>query len=163
MKTTTTQSTSDKIEQKLWDQLLKLPLLPKALANYLPVVQSGKLLYVSGQLPLENNSLGAFRGRLGREINIAAGNRAAKVCTLNALALIKQELGSLEKVKQVVKLTGYVAGMPGFSEQASVINGASDLLVALFGDVGRHARAAVGVTDLPKGACVEIEFMFEVK
>lgn len=158
-----TTKKTDPIEQKLWDQLLKLPLLPKPVGNYLPLVKIGKFIHLSGQLPLKDNSLGAFKGRLGREISIEHGVLAAKQCTLNALAWIKQELGSLDKVKRAVKLTGFVAGMPGFNEQAAIINGASDLLVLLYGEAGKHARVAVGVTDLPLGSCVEIEFVFEAK
>jgi enamine deaminase RidA (YjgF/YER057c/UK114 family) len=162
----TTASPKDKVdavEKKLQEMLLKLPILPKALGNYLPVVKAGHFIYLSGQLPMHDNSLGAFKGRLGREITLDGGQRAAKQCTLNALALVKRELGSLEKIKRVVKLTGFVSGMPGFTEQALVLNGASDLLVELFGEAGKHARSAVGVTDLPLGSCVEIEYVFETK
>lgn len=154
---------ADAIEKKLWDRLLKLPLLPKAQGNYLPFVKTGKLIFLSGQLPLTDNALKSFKGRLGREITIEAGQRAAQLCTLNALALIKNEIGNLEKIKRVVKITGYVAGMPGFEEQPTILNGASDLLVQLFGENGKHARVVVGVTDLPLGACVEIDYIFEMK
>src|SRR5262249_53443062 len=117
----------------------------------------------SGQLPLANNNLGAYKGRLGKEISLEAGIRAAKQCTLNALAFFKNEFGRLDKVKRVVKLTGYVAGMPGFHDHAKVINGASELLVEVYGELGKHARVSVGVTDLPMGACVEIEYIFEIR
>jgi len=157
------QAKVDKIEKKLLELLLKLPILPPPMGNYLPVARVGNFIYLSGQLPLKDGSLGAFQGRLGKEIPLDGGQRAAKQCTLNALAHLKRELGSLEKIKRVVKLTGYVAGMPGFTEQAHVLNGASDILVELFGEAGKHARVAVGVTDLPLGACVEIEYIFEVR
>ncbi|KAB2836326.1 RidA family protein, partial [bacterium] len=107
--------------------------------------------------------LGAYKGRLGKEITLEAAQRGAKQCTLNALALAKNELGSLEKIRRVIKLTGFVAGMPGFVDQPKVLNAASELLVDLYGENGKHARVAVGVTDLPMGACVEIEYLFEVR
>lgn len=153
----------DKIETKLLDKLLRLPVIPKPMGNYLPINKSGKTYFLSGQLPLKDGSLGSFKGRLGKEISLENGQLAALQCTLNALAYLKQDLGNLEKVKRVVKLTGYVAGMPGFNQQPEVINGASNLLVELYGEQGKHARSAVGVTDLPLGACVEIEYIFEVK
>jgi enamine deaminase RidA (YjgF/YER057c/UK114 family) len=154
---------TDPIEQKLLQMLLKLPELPQPIGSYSPVVRTGNYLYVSGQLPIFNNSLGAYKGRLGKEISVEAAQRAAKQCTLNALAWVKKEIGKLDKVKKVIKLTGFVSGMPGFSDQPKVLNGASDLLVELYGEAGKHARSSVGVTDLPMGACVEIEYLFEVK
>jgi len=153
----------DKIEEKLLNKLLRLPVLAPPMGNYLPINKSGKTYFLSGQLPLKDGSLGSFKGRLGKEISLENGRAAALQCTLNALAYLKQDLGSLEKVKRVVKLTGFVSGMPGFSQQPEVLNGASDLLVDLYGENGKHARSAVGVTDLPFGACVEIEYIFEVK
>ena len=158
-----TKGKADAIESKIHQMLLKLPLLPKPKGNYLPLIQIQKWLYLSGQLPLEDNSLKTFRGKVGREVPVDIAQRAAKQCTLNALALAKNHLGSLEKIKRVIKLTGFVAAMPGFQEQAAVLNGASDFLVELFGDAGKHVRSAIGVTDLPMGACVEIEYVFEVK
>jgi enamine deaminase RidA (YjgF/YER057c/UK114 family) len=159
----TPQDKVDAIERKLLEKLIKLPLIPKPLGEYLPINKVGNLVYVSGQLPIKDGSLGSFLGRLGKEITLEAGQRAAQWCTFNALAHLKRDLGSLEKIKRVVKLTGYVAGMPGFTQQAEVLNGASKILIELFGESGRHARVAVGVTDLPKGACVEIEYIFEVE
>jgi len=153
----------DPIEKKLRSMLHPLPKIPQPLGSYVPVLRVANLVFVSGQLPLANNALGAYKGRLGKEISVEAGQRAAKQCTLNALAFFKHDFGRLDKIKRVVKLTGYVAGMPGFHDQAKVINGASDLLVEVYGDSGKHARASVGVTDLPMGACVEIEYIFEVR
>ena len=154
----------DPIEKKLLQMLLKLPVdLPPALGSYIPVQRVGNLVYISGQLPIYNNNLGAYKGRLGKEITLEAGVRGAKQCTLNALALLKSEIGRLDKVKRVIKLTGFVSGMPGFIEQPKVLNGASDLLVEIYGENGKHVRTAVGVTDLPMGSCVEIEYVFEVR
>ncbi len=142
----------DAIEQKLLQMLHKLPEMPPALGSYVPALRVGNLLYISGQLPIFKNSLGAYKGRLGKEITLEAAQRGAKQCTLNALALAKNELGSLEKIRRVIKLTGFVAGMPGFVDQPKVLNAASELLVDLYGENGKHARVAVGVTDLPMGA-----------
>ncbi len=153
----------DPVEKKLLLMLHRLPLLPKPLGSYIPLVRSGKLVFISGQLPLADNNLGAYKGRLGREISIEAAQRGAKQCTLNALAYFKEEFGGLDKLKRVIKLTGFVAGMPGFTDQPRVLNGASDFLVELYGEAGKHARVAVGVTDLPMGACVEIDYLFESK
>ncbi len=153
----------DAIEQKLLQMLHKLPEMPPALGSYVPALRVGNLLYISGQLPIFKNSLGAYKGRLGKEITLEAAQRGAKQCTLNALALAKNELGSLEKIRRVIKLTGFVSGMPGFVDQPKVLNAASELLVELYGENGKHTRVAVGVTDLPMGACVEIEYLFEVR
>jgi len=153
----------DAIEQKLLQMLHKLPEMPPALGSYVPALRVGNLLYISGQLPIFKNSLGAYKGRLGKEITLEAAQRGAKQCTLNALSLAKNELGTLEKIRRVIKLTGFVAGMPGFVDQPKVLNAASELLVELYGENGKHARVAVGVTDLPMGACVEIEYLFEVR
>lgn len=153
----------DPIEKKILAMMLKLPLLPKPIGSYLPVTQSGHLTFVSGQLPLVDNHLGVYKGRLGREVTIEAGSRAARQCTLNALAYIKNSFGKLDKIKRVVRVGGFIAGMPGFADQAKVLNGASDLLIELFGESGKHVRTAVGVTDLPLGACVEVEYLFEMK
>lgn len=154
----------DPIEKKLLEMLLKLPVdLPPALGSYIPIMRVGNLVYISGQLPIFNNNLGAYKGRLGKEITLEAGIRGAKQCTLNALALLKGEIGRLDKVKRVVRVGGFVAGMPGFTDQPKVLNGASDLLVEIYGENGKHTRCAVGVTDLPMGSCVEIEYLFEVR
>ena len=153
----------DPIEAKLLQMLHKLPEMPPALGSYVPLVRVGNLIYISGQLPIFKNNLGAYKGRLGKEITLEAGVRGAKQCTLNALSLLKGEIGRLDKVKRVVKVAGFVSGMPGFHDQSKVLNGASELLVELYGDNGKHVRTAVGVTDLPMGACVEIEYIFEVR
>jgi len=158
-----TAASADPIEKKILGMLIQLPEIPPALGSYVPVLRTGNLAYVSGQLPIFNNSLGAYKGRLGKEITLETGVRGAKQCALNALALMKKELGRLDKIKRVIKLQGFVAGMPGFVDQPKVINGASDFLVELYGENGKHARTSVGVTDLPMGACVEIDFLFEVK
>lgn len=139
-----------------------LPEPPKPVAAYVPSVKVGKLLFVSGVLPLVNNEL-LYVGKLGKEVTLEQGYEAAKVAALNALSIIKSSLGSLEKVRKVVRLVGYVASAEGFVEQSKVVNGASELLIQVFGEKGKHSRVAVGVTELPRGAPVEIEMIVQTK
>lgn len=139
-----------------------LPEPPKPIASYVPSVRVGKLLFVSGVLPLVNDRP-LYTGKLGREVTLEQGYEAAKVAALNALSIIKSSLGSLEKVRRVVRLVGYVASAEGFNEQPKVVNGASDLLIQVFGDKGKHSRVAVGVMELPRGAPVEIEMIVQTK
>jgi enamine deaminase RidA (YjgF/YER057c/UK114 family) len=148
-------------EEKLTSLGLKLPEAPKPVATYVPAVQTGNLLFLSGVLPMRNGQL-AFTGKLGRDLTVPEGIEAAKVAILNALAIAKQELGSLDRITRVVKVVGHVASADGFAEQPQVLNGASDLLVAIFGDAGRHARVATGAAELPRGAAVEIEVILAV-
>ena len=148
-------------EEKLTSLGLKLPEAPKPVATYVPAVQAGNLLFLSGVLPMRNGQL-AFTGKLGRDLTVSEGVEAAKVAILNALAIAKQELGSLDRITRVVKVVGHVASADGFAEQPQVLNGASDLLVAIFGDAGRHARVATGAAELPRGAAVEIEVILAV-
>lgn len=148
-------------EEKLTSLGLELPEAPKPVATYLPAVQTGNLLFLSGVLPIRNGQL-AFTGKLGRDLTVPEGIEAAKVAILNALAIAKQELGSLDRITRVVKVVGHVASADGFAEQPQVLNGASDLLVAIFGDAGRHARVATGAAELPRGAAVEIEVILAV-
>jgi enamine deaminase RidA (YjgF/YER057c/UK114 family) len=140
---------------------LVLPAPPKPVATYIPVVKVGDLLFLSGMIPLRDGTL-IMAGKLGQEISIEQGYEGAKICLLNALAVIRQEFGTLDRVKQVVKMVGYVASTADFVQQPAVINGASDLLVKLFGDAGRHARVAVGAAALPLNAPVEIELIVQV-
>jgi enamine deaminase RidA (YjgF/YER057c/UK114 family) len=148
-------------EEKLTSLGLALPEAPKPVATYVPAVQTGNLLFLSGVLPMRNGQL-AFTGKLGRDLTVPEGIEAAKVALLNALAIAKQELGSLDRITRVVKVVGHVASADGFAEQPQVLNGASDLLVAIFGDAGRHARVATGAAELPRGAAVEIEVILAV-
>ena len=148
-------------EEKLRSLGLELPEAPKPVATYVPAVQTGNLLFLSGVLPMRNGQL-AFTGKLGRDLTVPEGIEAAKVAILNALAIAKQELGSLDRITRVVKMVGHVASADGFAEQPQVLNGASDLLVAIFGDAGRHARVATGAAELPRGAAVEIEVILAV-
>jgi enamine deaminase RidA (YjgF/YER057c/UK114 family) len=148
-------------EQKLKDLQLELPQPPKPLATYVPAVRAGDLLFLSGVLPMRDGQL-AFSGKLGRDQTVEQGIDASRLALLNALAIAKQELGTLDRITRVVKVVGHVASADGFIQQPQVLNGASDLLVAIFGEVGRHARVAVGAAELPRGASVEIEVIFSV-
>lgn len=140
---------------------LVLPVPPKPVATYVPVVRTGDLLFLSGMIPLRDGAL-TMSGKLGDEISVEQGYEAAKICLLNALAVIRHELGTLDRVKQVVRMVGYVASTAQFTQHPAVINGASDLLVTIFGDAGRHARVAIGAAALPLDAPVEIELVVQV-
>lgn len=149
------------IEQKLSTLDLALPDAPAPAGNYLPVVQTGNLLHCSGTLPIVGGNL-SHTGKLGRDLDIAAGQAAARNCVLNTLANIKAHTGTLDRIARIVSLTGYVNATPDFPDAPAVINGASDFLVTLFGRNGKHARAAVVVANLPKNAAVEIQLLVEL-
>ncbi|AZN99769.1 RidA family protein [Mesorhizobium sp. M9A.F.Ca.ET.002.03.1.2] len=150
------------IEKRLSDLGVTLPVAAAPAANYVPYCRSGNLLFTAGQLPLKEGKLQAS-GLLGRDVDTAGGKEAAKYCAINILAQAKAALGSLEKIRRLVKITVFVASVPDFVEQHLVANGASDFLVAVLGDRGKHARAAVGSASLPLNAAVEIEAVFEVE
>lgn len=143
------------IDERLRELGIELPTAPAALASYVPVRMAGDLAFVSGQVPIEADEL-LSAGRLGAEVTLEHGQQAARRCALQALAALREALGSLDRVAEIVKLDVFVASAPGFTDQPKVANGASDLLVEVFGDPGRHARAAVGVAELPLGASVEV-------
>jgi enamine deaminase RidA (YjgF/YER057c/UK114 family) len=152
-----------KIEQRLAELKLELPNPASPIANYIPAVRSGNLLFLSGQI-CQWNGEQRFLGKLGAEISLEQGKEAAKLCGLNLLAQAKRALeGDLDRVVRVVRLGGFVNAVPGFGDQPQVVNGASDLMVAVFGDAGRHARTAVGVGSLPGGAAVEVDAVLEVR
>jgi enamine deaminase RidA (YjgF/YER057c/UK114 family) len=140
---------------------LTLPPPPKPVASYVPAVLSGDLLFVSGMLPMREG-VPAWTGKLGRELSVEQGAEAAKLACLNALAVVRAELGSLDRVARVVRLSGHVASAEGFVNQPAVVNGASDLLVAVFGEAGRHARLALGAFQLPLNAPIELELIVRV-
>ncbi|MGI8549733.1 MAG: RidA family protein [Dehalococcoidia bacterium] len=150
------------IDQRLQELGISLPAAPKPLAVYIPAVRSGNLLFISGQLPTENGKL-PETGKLGGGVSIEQGQAAARRAALNALAIAKDMLGSLDQVTRVVRLTGHVASAEGFTQQPSVVNGASELLGQIFGEQGKHARLALGAAELPLGAPVEIELILEVR
>jgi enamine deaminase RidA (YjgF/YER057c/UK114 family) len=152
---------SDTIEMRLRDLGIDLPASAAPAANYVPFARTGNLLFTAGQLPLRDGKLQAT-GLLGRDLDTAAGKEAAKLCAINVLAQAKAALGDLEKITRLVKITVFVASNPGFTEQHLVANGASDLLVGVLGERGKHARAAVGTASLPLNAAVEVEAIIEV-
>jgi enamine deaminase RidA (YjgF/YER057c/UK114 family) len=149
-----------RIEANLKDLGITLPRAAAPAANYVPWVISGHLLFVAGQLPMEAGQL-AVTGTLGAGVSLEVGQRAARLCAINIIAQAKAALGDLDRVKRIVRLGGFVASANGFTDQPKVVNGASDLMVEVFGDAGRHARAAVGVNTLPLGAAVEIDAIIE--
>lgn len=150
-------------EHRLRELGLRVPEPPPAVANYVGAVRSGNLLFVAGHGPFEEGKP-TFVGKLGRDLDVAEGQRSAQLVALNMLATIKAELGDLDRVTRVVKLLVLVNSMPDFGDQPQVANGASDLLVDIFGEErGRHARSAVGMGALPFGISVEIEGVFEVE
>lgn len=151
-----------RIEARLEKLGRKLPSPPTPVANYEPAVRAGDLLMTSGILPMKDGEL-LYKGKLGEGVSIEQGREAARLALLNALAVVKRELGDLDKILRVVKLNGYVASAPGFIQQPAVLNGASDLAVEIFKDAGRHARVAVGASELPLGSPVEIELIIQVK
>lgn len=149
------------IESRLQELGVMLPQAAAPAANYVPTARSGDLLFTAGQLPFLDGKLVAT-GLLGRDLDVAAGREAAKHCAVNVLAQVKAAIGDLTKVKRIVKITVFVASTPDFTEQHLVANGASDLLVAALGDIGRHARSAIGMASLPLNAPVEVEAILEV-
>ncbi len=151
---------SGKIEARLKELGIELPQAAAPAANYVPFVISGKLLFVSGQLPMAAGKL-AVTGVLGAGVTLAEGQRAARLCAVNIIAQARAALDDLDRVTRIVRLGGFVASAPDFTDQPKVVNGASDLMVEVFGDAGRHARAAVGVNVLPLGAAVEVDAIIE--
>ena len=152
------------IEETLANLGIALPTPTPALANYVACVRTGALLVVSGQLPLVDGKLDdRHRGKLGDNVAPERGAEAARIAAINLLAQAKAELGSLDRLRRVVRLGGYIAAAPGFTALPAVMNGASDLMVEVFGEKGRHARTTVGVAELPLGAVIEVEAMFEIE
>ncbi|MGI0068942.1 MAG: RidA family protein [Nitrosopumilaceae archaeon] len=149
------------IEEKLAALNIILPIPPKPAGSYIPVVKTGNLLFVSGQIPMKNGKV-IFQGKVPTNISVEDAQKAAKLCIINALAQIKAELGSLEKISRIVRVSGFVNSSQDFSEQPKVINAASDLLFEIFGENGRHSRIAVGVASLPLNSTVEIDLIAEI-
>jgi enamine deaminase RidA (YjgF/YER057c/UK114 family) len=148
-------------EERLVELGLALPEAGTPAGNYVPAVIANGLLYTAGQVPRRDGDF--FRGIVGGDLTLEEGQEAARLCCLAGLGVAKQALGDLDRIERVVKVNGYVRSAPGFTDQPKVINGASDLLVEVFGDAGRHARAALGVNELPLGCAVEIDFVFQVR
>jgi len=138
------------------------PKIATPVAAYIPAKQTGNIVFTAGQLPMVNGEL-VSKGLLGQDVEIDEANKAARICTLNALAAIKGVIGDLDRIKQIVRVVGYVASVPTFTQQPAVVNGASELLLEIFGENGKHARSAVGMAVLPLNASVEIELTVEIE
>ena len=150
------------IEQKVASLGITLPTPATPMANYVPFARSGNLLILSGQICFGLDGKLVAKGQLGGAVSVDDGQRAARACAINLLAQLKAALGDLDKVARVLRLGGFINSAPGFTDGAKVMNGASDLMVEVFGDKGRHARTTVGVASLPADAAVEVEGLFEV-
>lgn len=149
------------IEERLKQLGIELPPAPKPAANYVPTALSGNLVFVSGQVPMTPDGL-KFVGKIGREFSVEEGQQAARICAINILTNLNGIPGGLEKIGRMVKLTGFVNAVPDFKEPQFVVNGASDLIVDVLGERGRHARSAIGVATLPNGVAVEVEAIAEI-
>jgi len=153
---------SGSVDKKLASLGISLPTPATPIANYVPFVRSGNMLVVSGQLCFGADGNLVARGQLGGEVSMDDGQKAARACAVNLLAQLKAALGDLDKVTRVIRLGGFINSTPGFTDGPKVMNGASDLMVEVFGEKGRHARSTVGVAALPANAAVEVEGQFEV-
>lgn len=151
------------IASRLKQMGVSLPAAVAPGANYVPTVRTGNLLFISGQVPVRDGKT-EFVGKLGGSISVAQGQQAARLCAINILAQVAGALdGDLDRVVRCVRLGGFVNAVPEFTEQPQVINGASDFIVEVFGDAGKHARAAIGVGSLPRGVAVEVDAIFEIR
>ena len=148
-------------EENLKKLNINLPKAPDPVGAYVASKIVGNLVFISGQLPIDSEGK-LIKGKIGKELNLEQGQQAAKFCALNLLAQLKKICGSIDKVKGCVKITGYVNSIDSFVDQPKIVNGASDLISQIFGNIGKHTRAAVSVNSLPLGAAVEIEGIFEV-
>jgi enamine deaminase RidA (YjgF/YER057c/UK114 family) len=154
------------IKEKLTSMGIDLPHAASPLGSYVPIVILGHAAFVSGQIPLDYTSEPAqlrFKGKVGKEVSIDDARKAASICVVNALGHLELELGSLENIKRIVKVTGYVNCESSFTEHPRVMNGASDLLLDIFGDIGRHTRVAVGTNSLPLDSPVELDMIVEIR
>ncbi|MFD1556709.1 RidA family protein [Paraburkholderia silviterrae] len=149
------------IEKRLKENGIVLPEAPRPAANYVPFVRTGNLLFLAGSLPFVNNKL-ETTGLLGHEVDVERGKALAEICAINMLAQVKAATGDLNLLSRVVRLSAFVACVPGFYDQPAVVNGASDFLVKILGEKGKHARSAIGVSALPLNSPLEIEGVFEI-
>jgi enamine deaminase RidA (YjgF/YER057c/UK114 family) len=149
------------IEDKIKSLGIKLPVPPSPAGSYIPVVKSGNLLYVSGQIPMEDGKV-VFTGKVSDE-NIETAQKSARMCAINILAQLKKEIGNLERISKIVRLSGFVNSGPEFTQHPKVINAASDLFYEIFGENGKHSRIAVGVSSLPLNSMTEIDAIVEIR
>ena len=148
------------IEDRLRELLIEIPTPPNPAGSYIPVVTTGNLAFVSGQIPMKEGKV-VFEGKVPNVQSLDSAREAAKICIINALAQLKANLGSLDKITKIVRISGFVNSAPDFVEQPKVINAASDLLIDIFGDMAKHSRIAVGVASLPLNSTVEIDMVVE--
>ncbi len=149
------------IDEKLEALNILLPSPPKPVGSYVPVVITGKLAFVSGQIPIRDGTV-IYAGKVSKDLSVEDAQKAARLCIINALAQLKTELGSLDRISKIVRVSGFVNSPPEFTDQPKVINGASDLLFEIFGQNGQHTRFAVGVSSLPLNSAVEIDLIAEI-
>ena len=149
------------IEKRLDALNIILPSPPKPIGSYVPVLITGKLAFVSGQIPIKDGKV-IYAGKVSTDLSVEDAQKAARLCVINALAQLKAELGNLDRISKIVKVSGFVNSPPEFTDQPKVINGASDLLFEIFGQKGQHARIAVGVSSLPLNSAVEIDLIAEI-
>jgi enamine deaminase RidA (YjgF/YER057c/UK114 family) len=151
------------IDKRLAELGITLPVPAKPVANYVGWVRTGNLVYTAGQVPLKDGKI-EYQGKLGKDYTVEQGAQAARICAINVVAQLKDAVGGdLDRIKRIVKVVGFVNGVPDFADHPKVVNGASDLLVEIFGDKGRHARSAVGSGSLPVNVAVEVEAIAEVE
>ncbi|HEY7750834.1 MAG TPA: RidA family protein [Ignavibacteriaceae bacterium] len=150
------------IEEKIKELGFTFPETPKPLAAYIPSIQVGKLVFTSGQVPIKDGKI-QYAGKVGKDLAEEAGQKAAELCALNCLSVIKNLIGDLDKIERIIKLVVFVNSDDNFTSQPKVANGASELMIKIFGERGKHARSAVGVSQLPLNAAVEIEMIAELK
>lgn len=148
------------IEEKIKELGIELPTPPTPAGSYIPVVKTGNLLFISGQIPMENGKV-VFSGKVS-DNNLDVAQKSARMCAINILAQIKKEIGELDKVSKIIRLSGFVNSSPEFTQHPKVINAASDLIFEIFGDKGKHSRIAVGVASLPLGSMTEIDAIIEI-
>lgn len=150
------------IEERIKELGYTVPEAPKPLAAYIPALREGNLVYTAGQLPLASGEL-KFKGKLGKELTEEEGKKAAELCALNCLSVVKSVAGSLDNVERIIKVTAFINSAPGFTDQPKIANGASEFFVNVFGEQGKHVRSAVGVNELPLNAAVEVEIIAKLK
>jgi enamine deaminase RidA (YjgF/YER057c/UK114 family) len=148
------------IEERIVELGLEIPSAPKAAGSYVPVIVDGENVYVSGQVPLQSGTLpDIFKGKVSSIVSVERAQDAARLCVLNTLSHIKSAIGTLDKIQQFIRLSGYVNSDPTFTDHPKILNAASELLTNIFGDAGKHTRIAIGVSSLPLGSVIEIEFL----
>lgn len=150
------------IEDKIKELGYTVPEAPKPLAAYIPALRDGNLVFTAGQLPSASGEL-KFKGKLGKDLTEEEGKKAAELCALNCLSVVKSVAGSLDNVERIIKVTAFINSAPGFTDQPKVANGASEFFVNVFGEMGKHVRSAVGVNELPLNAAVEVEIIAKLK